>query len=77
MGSFFSSPEEVKYWYRNGQLRERRVYIDGEIEGENTVWYQNGQIQRQEFYRNGEREETKSYYENGQMMKHEFYRNGR
>lgn len=72
-----SSPDEQKFWLRDGQP-ELSFYRSGVLEGEYKCWYDNGQLYEQSFYRNGKLEgERKAWYENGQIWSSEFYKNGK
>lgn len=68
---------EVKTWYKNGQLKSQRFYRDGELEGERKVWRENGNPWSYEFYQDNKLEgEWRHWCEDGLLIR-DYYRNGK
>lgn len=74
--SFFES-NEVKSYHDNGQLKERKCYRNGKLEGESEFWFNNGRIYTRGFYRDGKQEGCRKYWcTDGELWRREFYQDG-
>ncbi|MGV3540768.1 MAG: toxin-antitoxin system YwqK family antitoxin [Rufibacter sp.] len=50
-------------WFKNGQLRARTFYVNGNANGKSEDWYENGQLRWEHTYVNGHLHgDMKSYY---------------
>lgn len=73
----WTGSNEVKSYHDNGQLKERKCYRNGKLEGESEFWYNNGRIFTRGLYRDGKQEGCRKYWcTNGEFWRREFYRDG-
>ncbi len=65
-------------WFKNGQLKEKKQYVKGKLEGKSAVWFEDGKKKWEMTYRNGELHDTlKTYHANQQLKRLDVYANGK
>ena len=71
--------ELVEYFDdKKTQLKERKDYKEGKIDGQSEYYYENGQLESKGTYKDGERDGLWEYYEeNGNIMDFRFYKDGK
>lgn len=64
-------------WHENGQIRERRNYKNGELDGLYETWYENGQMQQRLNCKNGKLDGLcEDWYKDGQMWARSNWKDG-
>lgn len=77
MGCNSGKVEVVEKWYSNGQLMERRNYLDGKRNGLHEGWWPDGSQRFEYHYKNDAYEgEVKEWYENGELYRSMNYVDG-
>ncbi len=80
---FYNTNNELKYsgicqtFYKNQQLKEQRIYVDGMVNGVLNTWHSNGQQASEQTFENNMQEgEYKTWDENGKVTYRAMYKNG-
>lgn len=69
---------EATWYFNNGQVEQKRYYINNRINGKNTFYYDNGQISRESNYDYGIfHGEYKEWYKTGKPMVFALYEHGK
>lgn len=64
-------------WYKNGQKRYQRAYLNGNREGKDLSWYETGHKSAEFFFVNDKYEgEQLTYFDNGKIWQSLHYKNG-
>ncbi len=65
-------------WFKNGQLKERDIYVKGVREGKSEAWFENGQQRWVYTYLNGKPHGIlQSFHSNSQLKRHDVYKQGK
>ena len=66
-----------KYYYKDGQLRNKGNYKDGKKDGLWETYYEDGKLSSNRNYKNGKKDGLwETYYENGQLKTKGNYKDG-
>ena len=57
----------VRAWYENGQLYQKRNYIDGLDDGLQRAWHENGQLALEANFKDDKLISNRLWYEDGQL----------
>lgn len=68
---------ESTWYHENGQIQQKRYYLNNKINGLNTYYFENGEVSQQAEYYNGIKNgDYAQYYQNGKIKLYALYEYG-
>ena len=59
---------DQEWYYHNGQLKTKKIYKDGKLDGESLSYHENGQLKTRANFRDGKRKGIlEEFYEDGSV----------